>query len=118
MNPTPDLTGATLLVPGEGMGSGPADLRLRLFSTFLTLLLENGWKPLAVAFYTDGVKLLAADTPALEPLRELEASGVRLIACKTCLDYFGIGADLRVGIVGGMADIQAAMALGSKVITL
>jgi hypothetical protein len=118
MTPPPDLAGAMILVSREGMGSGPPDLQRRLFSTYLCLLLENGWTPLAFGFYTDGVKLLVEGSPVLEPLRELEAAGVRLIACKTCLDYYGIGDRIRVGIVGGMGDIMAAMALGTKVITL
>jgi intracellular sulfur oxidation DsrE/DsrF family protein len=118
MNPSPDLSGAVLVVSREGMGSGPPELQRRLLSTYLGLLLENRWTPLAVCFYTDGVKLLTEGSPVLEPLRALEAAGVRLIACKTCLDYFEIGDKLRVGIVGGMGDILAATALAAKVIAL
>jgi hypothetical protein len=107
-----------LVVSRDGMGSGPPDLQRRLLSTYLCLLLENGWTPLAVCFYTEGVKLLTAESPVLDPLRELEVKGVRLIACKTCLDYYGIADQIRVGIVGGMGDILTAMALATKVITL
>jgi hypothetical protein len=35
--------------------------------------------------YTDGVRLVCAGAPVLEELRALEASGVRLILCSTCL---------------------------------
>ena len=118
MNPSPDLKGAVLIVSREGMGSGPLDLQRRLLSTYLCLLLENRWTPLAVCFYTDGVKLLTDGSPVLEPLRELEAAGVRLIACKTCLDYFSLTDKLRVGIIGGMGDIMTATAMATKVISL
>ena len=86
MNPSPDLSGAVLVVSREGMGSGPPELQRRLLSTYLCLLLENRWTLLAVCFYTDGVKLLTDGSPVLEPLRALEAAGVRLIVCKTCLN--------------------------------
>ncbi len=35
-----------------------------------------------------------------------------------CLDYYGLRASVRVGIVGGMGDIVAAMNTASKVISL
>jgi DsrE/DsrF-like family len=113
----PDLTGAVLIVSREGMGSGPPDLQSRLLSTYLCLLLENKWTQLSICFYTEGVKLLVEGSPVLEPLRELEAAGCRLVACKTCLDYFSLP-QIAVGIVGGMGDIQAAMAMAAKVISL
>jgi len=86
-----------LLITQEGMGSGAPDLQLRLLSVYLKLLLDNGLRPGAICFYT---------------------AGVRLIAYKTCLDYFNIGDKIQVRVIGGMGDIQAAMALAAKVITL
>lgn len=118
MDPSPDLSGALLMITRDGMGSGPPELQRRLVATFLGLLIENGWAPLAIAFYTDGVKLLVEGSPVLESLGALEKAGVRLIACKTCLDHHGLTGSVRVGIVGGMGDIMAAAALASKVITL
>ena len=118
MNPSTDLSGAVLGVSREGMGSGPPDLQRRLLSTYLCLLLENKWTPLAICFYADGVKLLVEGSPVLESLRELETAGARLIICKTCVDYFDLGGKLRVGIVGGMGDIMATQALAVKVISL
>ena len=54
----------------------------------------------------------------LEALQSLEARGVRLILCGTCLNWFGLTDRLRVGIVGGMTDIIEAQRLADKVITL
>jgi len=64
------------------------------------------------------VKLLVEGSAMLQPLRALEAQGVRLIVCRTCLDYWGLTDRVRVGIVGGMGDIQAAMVKAAKVLTL
>lgn len=115
---TQDMTGTALLITQEGMGSGPRELQIRLLSVFLNLLLENGMRPGAICFYTNGVKLLIEDSPVLESLKALESRGVHLIACKTCLDYFPIGEKVQVGVIGGMGDIQAAMAMATKTITL
>ena len=71
-----------------------------------------------ICFYADGVKLAVEGSPVLESLRALEARGIRLILCGTCLNWFGLTDRLRVGIVGGMTDIIEAQRLADKVITL
>lgn len=113
-----DMKNTVLVITQEGMGSGPPDLQLRLLLVYLKLLLDNGLRPGAICFYTNGVKLLIEGSPVLESLKSLESEGVRMIACKTCLDYFNIGEKIEVGVIGGMGDIQAAMAMAAKVITL
>ncbi|MBI2988287.1 MAG: DsrE family protein [Deltaproteobacteria bacterium] len=113
-----DLSDTVIVVTREGMGSGPLELQTRLLSNYLRLLLENDLKPGAFCFYTDGVKVLAEGSPVLELFQALEQRGVRLVVCKTCLDYFGLTEKLRVGLIGGMGDIQAAQVMASKVIPL
>ena len=74
--------------------------------------------PGAICFYTSGVKMVVEGSPVLDALQLLEARGVRLIICKTCLDHYGLTERVRVGIFGGMGDIIAAQWLAGKVITL
>lgn len=57
-------------------------------------------------------------SPILEQLRALEAKGVRLIVCSTCLEHYGLTDKVQVGIVGAMTDIIEAQVKASKVITL
>jgi hypothetical protein len=112
------MKNTVLVITQGGMGSGPPDLQLRLLLVYLKLLLVNGLRPGAICFYTNGVKLLIEGSPVLESLKSVESEGVRMIACKTCLDYFNIGEKIQVGVIWGMGDIQAAMAMAAKVITL
>jgi len=93
-------------------------LKEKLAKTFLTLTLQNGKLPKALCFYTDGVKLCCEGSPVLEELGALEAKGVHLILCQTCLDYFGLKEKVRVGIVGGMGDIITAMTQADSVVTI
>ncbi|NLC12929.1 MAG: hypothetical protein GX768_02630, partial [Chloroflexi bacterium] len=51
-------------------------------------------------------------------LRNLEEAGVELIVCSTCLEYFGLVEQVRVGKVGGMPNILAALQQADKVISL
>ena len=107
-----------LQVIHDGMGAADSELQHTLLRKYLLLLQENGALPGAICFYTSGVKMVAEGSPVLDVLQSLEARGVRLIVCKTCLDHFGLLEKVRVGIVGGMGDIIAAQWLADKVITL
>jgi intracellular sulfur oxidation DsrE/DsrF family protein len=98
-----------------GMGDAPAELQKKLATTFLTLLSQDT-PPGIIAFYGEGIKLTCEGSPVLELLRALSDQGVRLVVCQTCLDSFGLRDKVRVGIVGGMGDIIAAMNGADKVI--
>ena len=102
----------------DGMGAAGLALQHTLLRKYFLLLQENGTLPGAICFYTSGVKMVVEGSPVLDILQALEARGVRLIVCKTCLDYFGLFEKVRVGIVGGMGDIIAAQWLADKVISL
>jgi intracellular sulfur oxidation DsrE/DsrF family protein len=105
-------------VTHDGMGSADPALQHALLRKYFLLLQENGALPSAVCFYTSGVKMVVEGSPVLDVLQSLEARGVHLIVCKTCLDYFGLLDKVRVGIIGGMGDIIAAQGLAKKVISL
>lgn len=107
-----------ILVTNNGMGIADLPLQHKLAAKYFELLLQNNELPAAICFYTDGVNLTVTDSPVLDQLKALEAKGVRLITCSTCLDYFGIREDLQVGIIGGMPDIIEAQTKASKVITI
>jgi intracellular sulfur oxidation DsrE/DsrF family protein len=112
------LADAILLIRENGMGSGPQELRLTLLAKYLQLLVQDDQLPAAICAYTEGVKVAVEGSPFLEQLRDLEAHGVRLILCSTCLNFYGLTEKVKVGIVGSMADILEAQNKAAKVITL
>ena len=109
---------AIMLVTNNGMGNADPALQQKLIARYFQLLLQNDNLPAAICFYTNGVHLTVTGSPVIGELKALEARGVRLIICSTCLDYFKIADQVRVGIVGGMPDIIEAQTKASKVITL
>jgi sulfur relay (sulfurtransferase) complex TusBCD TusD component (DsrE family) len=115
---TNPFSSSVILVANEGMGKADRELSLKLVATYFKLLTENNYLPNAICFYTEGVKLVIEGSPILEALKVLEQRGVRLIICSTCLNYFGIIDKVRVGIVGGMADILEAQVKAEKVISI
>lgn len=107
-----------ILVTNNGMGYADEKLQQLLFGKYVELLLQNESLPAALCFYTDGVKLACEGSPVLEGLSNLESKGVRLIVCSTCLNYFELTGNVRVGLVGGMGDILEAQLKAEKVITI
>lgn len=112
-------SGNTLLqVTSYGMGQGDEDLALKLFNNYIKSSLEDNRLPKIIVFYNEGVKLICSGSPAIEILKEAEAKGVKLLACKTCLTHYNILDKMEVGIGGTMMDIITLQAEASKVITL
>lgn len=107
-----------LMFVNDGMGNAPLELRHKLAKTYLTLLNTHEILPKAICFYTEGVRLCVTGSPVLDELRALEAKGVRLILCSTCLNFYGLSEQVAVGIVGGMTDIIESQFLADKVILL
>lgn len=107
-----------ILITRNGMGEAEQALQHKLIGTYLKLLDEHILLPGAICFYTEGVHLAVEGSPVLEVLQSLEAKGVRLILCSTCLNYYNLTDQVKVGIEGGMGDILEAQRLAAKVITL
>jgi len=111
-------TNTVILVTNDGMGKSDVGLQHILAHKYFQLLLDDGKLPAAICFYADGVRLVCDGSPALEPLAALEAKGVQLIVCNTCLNFLGLVDQRRVGLVGGMGDIIEAEWRADKVITI
>ncbi len=107
-----------VLVTRDGMGQAEQPLRHKLMRNYLSLLEGNGMLPGVIAFYGEGVRLVAEGSPVLDHLGALEAKGVHLVVCRTCLEEYGLTGKVRVGVVGGMSDIVAAQWKAAKVITV
>lgn len=107
-----------LVFQANGMGCAPQELQHLLTQKFLGLLLENNVLPAKILLYTEGVRLACHGSPVVESLREMEARGVEIVLCSTCLDFFGLSDQVEVGIIGGMPDIIESMMQAGKVIRL
>lgn len=112
------MKNTVILVTNHGLGKADEKLQLTLAAKYFELIAQNSELPNAICFYTDGVKLVCEGSPVIEQLRTLDAKGVRLIVCSTCLNYFNLTDKVQVGIVGGMGDIIEAQVKAEKVITL
>ncbi len=114
----PVRSGTVVVVNGESMGRGDDGLGAKLLGNFLRTAATVDPKPDAIVFYNAGVRLLGPGSAALDALRQLDGAGVDLLACVTCLEFFGLAERIQVGRVSNMREIvQRAMEAG-KVWTL
>jgi hypothetical protein len=107
-----------LLITRDGMGDAEPALQQKLITVYFKLLEENNVLPAVICFYANGVRLVVEGSPVIDTLKSLEAKGVYLVLCSTCLNYYNLTEQVQVGIVGGMTDILEAQRRASKVITL
>lgn len=109
---TPATSGVArvLVVPDEFMGRGEHDeLGLVLMRSFFHTLGEVEPLPETIIFFNSGVKLVVESSPVIEDLRALDAEGVDILACGTCLGYYELKDDIAVGTVSNMYTIAETM---------
>jgi selenium metabolism protein YedF len=107
-----------VVVNSESMGRGDEELGKLLIPKFLNTLCKCETKPDVILFYNSGVKLLTQAGAIQEALKTLEEAGVELIACGTCVSYFGLQDRILVGRVSSMDEIVATMMKADSVVTI
>jgi selenium metabolism protein YedF len=103
-------------VTADTMGGGDDELGALLLRSFLKTQLQLDEKPDAVIFYNNGVKLCCEGSILLDDLRELESSGIEIIACGTCLNFFELADRLAVGRVTDMLEIASRLAEAGRTV--
>lgn len=106
------------VISSETLGRGDEGLGRRLMVKFVQQLASVTPRPHAIAFYNTGVNLLVPASPLVEAFKGLEAEGVDLIACGTCLDHFQIRGAIAVGRASDMREIVSTMAASAKVVVV
>ena len=94
-----------VVISSKAMGHGGDELGTALMKGFLYALSQQEELPSAMLFYNSGAKLTAEGAVTVEDLKNLEAQGVEILTCGTCLDYYGLKDTLLVGSVTNMYTI-------------
>jgi selenium metabolism protein YedF len=122
---TPDLTvcslptkNTVLVVSSDQMGRGDPELGAILVRTFFHTLAEGEQLPNTIIFYNSGVKLAVEGSPVLEDLRALEAMGIELLACGTCLGYYNLKERITVGTISNMYTIAEKLLSADCTVTV
>jgi len=97
-----DRKNVVVAVPAGVMGSGDDKLGRTLLKGFLYALGQQDELPRTILFYNDGAFITCEGSASLEDLKSLEAQGVEILTCGTCLDFYGLKDKLAVGGVTNM----------------
>jgi selenium metabolism protein YedF len=102
-----------ILITSDSLGRGSEELGQKLMQAFIFTVREMPVKPHTIIFMNSGVKLAVRDSASLDNLAALQESGVEILACGTCLDYFGIKESLSVGRISNMYSIAEELMSGN-----
>ena len=105
-----------VLITTETIGRGDDELGGKLMGNFLATLPELGARLWRIVLINGGVKLASCPGPALDALKKMEAEGVSVLVCGTCLAHFGLLEAKAVGDTSNMLDIVTSLDLAGKVI--
>ena len=100
------------------MGEGNDELGAVLMKGFIYALTELEELPETILLYNGGAPLSCEDSDSLEDLKTLEAQGVEIMTCGTCLNYYGLTDKLAVGTVTNMYAIAEKMSEADTIICL
>ena len=113
----PDQKGDLIVVvSSDRMGSGNDELGKVLIKGFIYAVTQLDTLPKKMLFYNGGATLTVEGSDSLEDLKSLEAQGVEILTCGTCLDYYQVKDKLAVGGVTNMYSIVESMAEAGKIV--
>jgi selenium metabolism protein YedF len=103
-------------IKSDKMGIGDDDLGAILIKGFINTLKEVSPLPSKMVFYNSGVKLAVEDSSLADSIRELRDSGVEIMICGTCADFFKVKEKIKTGTISNMYSILETLTSAGKII--
>lgn len=108
--------GLVVVLSANTMGNGEEQLGKLLMKSFIFALTKQNQLPETILCYNSGAYLTSDGSDSLEDLKSLEAEGVKILTCGTCLDFYGLKEKLAVGGVTNMYEIVEIMENAESII--
>ena len=102
-------SGMVIVLSANVMGTGDEKLGTSLMKAFVFAVTKQDMLPETILCYNTGAYLTCEGSDSLEDLKALEAEGVKVLTCGTCLDFYGLKEKLAVGSVTNMYEIVEIM---------
>ena len=98
-----------VVISSKAMGHGGDELGTALMKGFIFALSQQETLPTTILFYNGGANIPVEGSVSLEDLKNMEAQGVEILTCGTCLNFYGLTEKLAVGEVTNMYTIVEKM---------
>ena len=105
-----------VVIDSDTIGRGDDELGRVLMKSFLSTLKDLDVIPWRIVFLNGGVRLLAEGSDYINALTEVCGLGTEVLACGTCLDFFGLKTKLGVGRPSNMHEIASSFLEASNVL--
>jgi len=105
-----------ICIKNQYMGDGDPELGKILLKAFINTISSTSSLPQAIIFYNSGVYLTTETSPVIDTLKGLEKKGITILVCGTCVDFYDIKDQVKVGIISNMYDISEALVKASSVV--
>ena len=113
----PDVRGNTVVaIDTAAMGRGDDELGKTLMKGFIYALAQLEELPKTIIFYNGGATIPVEGSVSVEDLKSMEAQGVEILTCGTCLNFYGLTDKLAVGEIANMYGIVEKLSGAAKVI--
>lgn len=111
--------GYAVFIGKDYVGAGDEVLGKNLMKMALYTLSQSEDVPETIIFMNSGVNLPTSDEAQItESIKALAVKGCQVLVCGTCLDFYGLKDNLKVGKISNMYEIMSKMQSAYKVITL
>jgi selenium metabolism protein YedF len=115
---TPSTHGKLVyVISSDAMGRGSEELGWALMQTYVQTIAQISPLPDTIVLYNSGVRLVTQESGALQALRTLQAKGVEVLVCGTCLDFYELKSALQVGQISNMFAIMHITMQASKLMS-
>lgn len=96
------MVNKVVLLSTDSWGKGDEALGKTILETYFAILKQEKELPTAVFCMHRGVLALTEESLVSLHLKELQDKGVPVLACKTCVDYYGVAEKLEAGEISTM----------------
>ena len=108
----------TYLILSEELGKGEAELGKILMKGFLYTITQTAPLPKKILLLNSAVKQSTINSETVEHLKSMEEQGVEIFSCGTCLNFYNLADDLKVGQIGNMYDVVEGLNKSKNVVTI
>ena len=110
-------SGRVLMIKNEFLGDGNDELGKVLMKGFLYTVTETKPYPEKVVLLNSAIKLSTINEETVVHLKKLEEAGTKIYSCGTCLNYYDLADQLKVGVTGNMYDVvDSLMSTSDRII--
>ena len=106
--------GKVYLIAADTMGEGERELGQILIKGFISTIKELDPLPKKIIFINSGVKA-AVNEDIIFYLKELANKDIEILLCGTCVDYYGLQEEVKIGEISNMYEIADSLNRGEVV---